>query len=809
MIPPNTPSSSRGRFTRLRHVLTAGLFCALAAFGYGQTYQAENATISSGGVVATNHAGYTGTGFVDTANATGAYVQFSVTSSAAASATVTIRYANGTTTNRPCSVQVNGTTVNTALAFNSTTAWATWASQTQTVNLNSGTNTFRLTATTANGCANFDKIDVVINSAVTAPAITTQPTSRTVTAGSSTTFTVVASGTNPLTYQWRFNGTAISGATSASYTLANAQSANAGGYTAVVTNSAGSATSNAATLTVTSSPTAPAITTQPASQTVTVGSSVTFTVAASGTGPLSYQWRFNGGAISGATSASFTIASAQTSNAGNYSALVTNSAGSATSALATLTVNTGGGGNAKYNLTGFATRSPGTTGGGIVAETATTYRKVTTPLQFAQAIADSNRTIGAVKVIEIMNDLNLGWIEVGSAVQTLSGTPFRSHATPKLHPTLIATGVSIVDIKAKSGLTIFSANGATIKHATLNIKGTSNIIVRNLKFDEMWEWDEASKGKYDSNDWDFLSLSNGGAATNVWIDHCTFTKAYDGAADMKAGTQNVTFSWCRYIGDDGATNPNSSVRRQLAKLEASRASYPFYNFLRTNGFSVEDIVQVIQGHDKGHLMGSNSLDPANATLSATFHHQWFQNVWDRCVPRLRAGNVHNYNIYVDDATALVARRMRDARAATMSTTNQNTLNNTYSFNPFLNGAVSTENGAILVEKSIYKDCIWPLRNNQTDVTNPTYTGKIKATDTIYSFRNADGTTTTVRGNSTDSGNPLGPFQAPPIAFSWNGFSTLPYTYTLDDPSGLPALLQAGAGAGVLTWTKDNWLKTSY
>jgi len=394
-------------------------------------------------------------------------------------------------------------------------------------------------------------------------------------------------------------------------------------------------------------------------------------------------------------------------------------------------------------------------------------------------------------------------------VKSLSSTPFRSHATPKLHPALIISGVSLVDIQSKPGLTIFSANGATIKHATFNFKGTSNIIVRNLKFDEMWEWDESTKGNYDSNDWDFIDLSNGSAATNVWIDHCTFTKAYDGIVDMKAGTQFVTMSWCKYTGDDGLTNPNSFVRQQIAALEANRSAYPFYNFLRTNGFSVEDIVQIQQGHDKCHLMGSNSLDSGNATLSATFHHQWFQNIWDRCVPRLRAGQVHNYNIYVDDSDVLVAKRLRDAIAATMSTTVRNTLNSTYSFNPPINGSISTENGAILVENSVYLDCLWPLRNNQTDVSNPVYTGKILATDTIYSFHNADGTATLVRGNSTDSGNPLGPFQAAIILFSWNTYAAVPYSYTLDDPADLQVIVTAGAGAGTVTWSKDNWLKTTY
>ncbi|MCX6953764.1 MAG: hypothetical protein NTV51_16555 [Verrucomicrobia bacterium] len=462
-----------------------------------------------------------------------------------------------------------------------------------------------------------------------------------------------------------------------------------------------------------------------------------------------------------------------------------------------------------FNLTGFATVGPGTTGGGVIAETDPAYAKVTTPLELANALIAAARTAGAVRVIEIMNDLDLGALEVGTAVRGLPSTPFRVAAAPKLHPRLLATGVSVIDIVPRAGLTIFSATGATLRHASLNIKGTSNIIVRNLKFDELWEWDEATKGDYDVNDWDFITLGNGGAVSNVWIDHCTFTKSYDGIADVKAGSKNITFSWCRYVGDDGATNPRSFVRQQIAALEANPAAYPFYGFLRSNGFSAEDIVAIQQGHDKTHLLGSTALDAANATLAVTFHHQWFANCWDRCVPRLRAGNVHNYNIYVDDTAVLAARRLRDARAAALSPALQNTLNNTYSFNPPINGSISTEGGAVLLEKSVYVDCLSPLRNNQTDITNPAYTGKIKALDTLYVFHNANGTTTTVRGDSTDNGNPLGPFQAPVVTFSWNGFAALPYTYATDDPTNLLPLLQSGAGAGVVDWPKANWLKTTY
>jgi hypothetical protein len=173
----------------------------------------------------------------------------------------------------------------------------------------------------------------------TGPTINTQPQSQTVTAGQNATFSVVAAGAAPLSYQWRFNGNAIGGATATSYTRTNAQSATAGNYTVVVTNGFGGVTSAIATLTVTPPGTPPAINTQPEAQTVTAGQNATFSVGASGTAPLNYQWRFNGTPIGGATGTSYTRTNAQSADAGNYTVIVTNSYGSVTSAVATLTVN--------------------------------------------------------------------------------------------------------------------------------------------------------------------------------------------------------------------------------------------------------------------------------------------------------------------------------------------------------------------------------------------------------------------------------------------------------------------------------------
>ena len=178
------------------------------------------------------------------------------------------------------------------------------------------------------------------NASPVAPSIVTQPQPQTNTIGSPVEFTVTASGTAPLFYQWQFNTTNISGATATNYAIASAQTTNAGSYTVIITNLAGKATSDVATLTVLLTNTPPTITTNPiASQTNVVGSTANFSVTATGTAPLSYQWRFNGTNISAAaTNSSFAKANVQTNDAGPYTVVVTNIAGAVTSTVASLTV---------------------------------------------------------------------------------------------------------------------------------------------------------------------------------------------------------------------------------------------------------------------------------------------------------------------------------------------------------------------------------------------------------------------------------------------------------------------------------------
>ena len=180
------------------------------------------------------------------------------------------------------------------------------------------------------------------------PSITSQPTAETVTAGQSASFSVMAAGTAPLSYQWQKKGSNISGATSASYSTPPTTSADSGStFDVVVSNAAGSVTSQQVTLTVNVGSAAPTIGTQPANQTVTAGQAATFSVVATGTAPLSYQWQMNGSSISGATVASYTTPVTTTANSGQqFRVTVTNAFGNVTSNTATLTVNASTGGSA-------------------------------------------------------------------------------------------------------------------------------------------------------------------------------------------------------------------------------------------------------------------------------------------------------------------------------------------------------------------------------------------------------------------------------------------------------------------------------
>ena len=289
-----------------------------------------------------------------------------------------------------------------------------------------------------------------------APIITTNPTNVTVAQGGSTTFVVRASGQAPLTYSWLFNGAVIPSATSSNYTIASVQSTNAGGYTAVVSNSYAKVPTTTAFLSVLT-PSPPTITAQPVDVTAIAGSSVTFRVEASGSLPLGYQWQFNGTNLSAASNANYTCVNAQPGDAGGYGVVVTNSSGSVTSQVATLTVKpvfqTGGwsvlwslASNARYYL---ASNSPPDTSGMAVNPTTGRLLLVNHTGPHVKLLdADSNADLGelntsgvavGIYMLQLIGVADDGVVYAGNLTYTPKYTAFQVHRWANDDPATVST----------------------------------------------------------------------------------------------------------------------------------------------------------------------------------------------------------------------------------------------------------------------------------------------------------------------------------------------------------------------------------
>ncbi len=315
---------------------------SVTASGTGLTYQWRKNTVNISGATSSS---YTITGA--TTGDAGNY-DVIVTSSCNAgvtstAATLTVNIGASITSQPQSQVICAGSNVTFSVTATGTGLTYQWRKN--TVNIPGATSfSYTITGATASDAGSYDVVVTGTCGTVTSntagltvnpiTAITIQPASQTVCAGTNVTFSVTASGTS-VTYQWRKNTVNIPGATSSSYTITGATASDAGSYDVVVTGTCGTVTSNAAGLTVNP---ITAIATQPTSQTVCTGANVTFSVTASGTS-VTYQWRKNTVNIPGATSSLYTITGAAAGDAGSYDVVVTGTCGTVTSNAAVLTVN--------------------------------------------------------------------------------------------------------------------------------------------------------------------------------------------------------------------------------------------------------------------------------------------------------------------------------------------------------------------------------------------------------------------------------------------------------------------------------------
>ena len=349
------------------------------------------------------------------------------------------------------------------------------------------------------------------NPAPVAPSITAQPQDTTNLLGNTAVFTVGVGGTAPFVYRWYFNtNSPATNGSGAVLTLANVQFGDAGVYSVVVSNSAGSVTSAFARLVVTNLETPPYITTQPQSQTVSAGQTANFGVSAAGTMPLSYQWYFNlTNLLADQTNALLTLTNVSSADEGGYTVAISNTFGVTNSAAAVLTVDTNAAPD--FSPVGFCNFGNTITGG---AAGPVVYVGSEAELQ---AYSDAN----AAYVIYITNSFTL----------------------------------SSMSTHIRANKTVIGLGNVVLSGGGLYLYRSTNVIIRNLTITSSTEDDIG------------IHYSD-----HIWIDHCTLVDATDGELDITQSSDYITVSWCKFYYTDNPPAPDHKLVSLIASSDADNGT---------------------------------------------------------------------------------------------------------------------------------------------------------------------------------------------------------------------------------------------
>ncbi len=290
---------------------------------------------------------------------------------------------------------------------------------------------------------------------------------------------------------------------------------------------------------------------------------------------------------------------------------------------------------------------------------------------------------------------------------------------------------SVGKVEVASNTTIFApGDGATIRHGVIEVHGAHNVIIRNLRFRDLWELDPT--GKYDRFGWDYVRITSSGktASHHVWIDHCDFGKCYDGQCDITHGSDLITVSWCHFSGDERGPHKKSMLIGHSSSASAALT-------------------------DRGHL-------------NVTLHHNWWENIDDR-TPRVRFGNIHAYDNFVDGAE---------------------------------NASISVAEGVTLVENCVYKNVrIATTFSHAADSVEKDHGGTI----CIVNSQNIDPRPAKENQDARGQFETEHNFKSnveraklkfnPPADWQWRNLNALPYAYQPDPVSAVPALVKQFAGTG--------------
>ncbi|PMC40252.1 hypothetical protein CJ195_00635 [Bacillus sp. UMB0899] len=478
------------------------------------------------------------------------------------------------------------------------------------------------------------------------------------------------------------------------------------------------------------------------------------------------------------------------------------------------------------------------------------YRQVKTEREFLQAILDAEN--GSVKVIEVAKDLNLGWKALNLSSEEAKKYRFiRNYRDPMngfTNPKLASSGVSQLDINNIDGLTIFSKKGKTIRSAEFKLqRSTNDIVIRNLTFDGMWQWDDT--GKHKEAGWTFIKING---ANNVWIDHCKFTIAADGLIDTENGGSNITISWSEFgLPANEHPSENSDIFQSIQFMEGKYAANElnadsvYYN-MRNGGAAKEQIMAYAAYHSKVHLNGSGDKDYVNYVSSSgteikdgnqrirlTLAYNRYTNIGQR-IPMIRQGTGHMYNCYLDNSThyevlenvsaiaefgtdtlsrALNARNGASIAADTcvfhdinepitgaeiqgLDTANMDEqwaelFQSAYNRNLIVNSHITNKYG-------MYTGSSWD--NHGENLFNKGFTWYDKSTIGNWAWSSH------IAGseNMSKMNPPTDPF-----TFEYNSHEELPYTYHVLPLNSVVETLTTYAGANKVNLSPIGWLKTDY
>lgn len=271
--------------------------------------------------------------------------------------------------------------------------------------------------------------------------------------------------------------------------------------------------------------------------------------------------------------------------------------------------------------------------------------------EFCQALAAYPR------VIEVTADLNLGYkyLDAQGINHRRVGaeSDYNRGNYPLTSPDMMEDGASKIEFNEVNGLTIFSRTGNSIRHAEFQFSNCNDIVVRNLNFQCMNEWDDYPLGEKWSGtkpgnrkryDWDLMTVY---ASQNVWVDHCTFGLAYDGTIDV-CDNSSITISWCEIgvLDKYGEEELWNSINYMEESYQAGKG-FQGYNAMRNAGATPEQIYRFAKLSDKVHAVGANDTNyDKNIYDRVTMAYTYYEDTAQR-IPSIRSGNAHMYNCWMN------------------------------------------------------------------------------------------------------------------------------------------------------------------